>query len=331
MASERLTGIVRGVVFVLAGGAFAAWLVGFAATDRWVISQYLWWIPWLAYAAAVVPAAGIAWHMRSRPNSAHRFVAVGFLLVIVVVGLWRDVGFGRGSDPATASVSIVHWNASWPESRTAIEPARRILARGADVVVISNPYRFFGDGREGAWRREGYDVVVVGIFAIASRVPLLEARQLFAENGMAAASFVLDAREQLGRTVRLVTVDLPSNPELGRYRVAANCAKLLAENGVTPADIVLGDFNITRSSASLSLIAPGMRDAWDDAGVGWGASWPRVWPVLHLDHVMLAPELRARRYELFDPRAGVHRAQGVWVESASPQTSPRRAPSVPKA
>ena len=73
----------------------------------------------------------------------------------------------------------------------------------------------------------------------------------------------------------------------------------------------MGDFNITRGSYSLELLFPGARHAYDEAGSGWGATYPRDgWPYLHIDHVLMtSDDLAATRYEIVDPGIGLRRLQ----------------------
>lgn len=89
-------------------------------------------------------------------------------------------------------------------------------------------------------------------------------------------------------------------------------------------DLIIGDFNTLRGSASLRIIAPGYRDAFAQAGHGRGRSWsPRIsnrwlrqpfkladW---HIDLALTAPGVRATRYQLIHPGLGSHAAQLVDV------------------
>lgn len=57
--------------------------------------------------------------------------------------------------------------------------------------------------------------------------------------------------------------------------------------------VLAGDFNATMDHAPLQrLVSGGLRDAFDEAGRGWGATWPRWdWPmppVMRLDHVLVS-------------------------------------------
>lgn len=318
MADRRSTLRVAGpLAIVVACLVGCAWLIGWTVTDRWAWSQWLWWVHWGAWAGAAALVAAIASFM---PRGRIAWAVPG---AIVLAGLLRDAGW-RGEGTAAGggdAISIVHWNAGWPDSEVASAPSRRLLDLGAEVCVLSNPYRLFNDGRIGAWRAAGYDIVIPGIFAVASRLPILEARTLFGSPDGAAAWFVLDARSWLGRPLGLLVVDLPSDPRrhrrvlAERMRAALDAAGFTAQEGPAgvPIDLVVGDFNIPRGSGSLAVIAPRHRHAWEEGGAGWGASWPRRRPWLHLDNALVGEEIVARDYRLIDLGAGEHLGQRVRV------------------
>lgn len=289
------------------------WLVANAATDLWLWSQFLWWTPWFAYVAACLPAMVVALcASRGRRRAWARACALG-AIVIAGIGLWRDVGFR--SSPDGKALSLIQWNASWPDFKSAAIPSGRLLAEQADVVVISNPFRLFAPERLEEWRSAGYDVRNFGLFAIASRVPVIDARMLFSTEGCSALVCTVDARDTIGGPITVLALDLPSNPRQSRMSVVRECAALLGAHSFPEPDLVVGDFNITRGSASIDLLAPGLHDSWAEGGHGWGASWPRTMPILHLDHVLLAPHLEATLCRFVDPGIKTHRAQAVRIRA----------------
>ncbi|MAO22562.1 MAG: hypothetical protein CMJ35_10325 [Phycisphaerae bacterium] len=85
-------------------------------------------------------------------------------------------------------------------------------------------------------------------------------------------------------------------------------------------DLVVGDFNTPRGSASLDLIAPGYRDAFEAAGHGRGRSFVirdgstaerAVFGLvdLHIDLTLVAPQHRVSRYRLLPTQNTDHSAQ----------------------
>lgn len=137
----------------------------------------------------------------------------------------------------------------------------------------------------------------------------------------------LDATASLGRHVVIYAMDLPSDVRLSRYANALKAAARLADlRAAGPApfpgpDVIVGDFNTPRGSASLAVLTPGMTHAYEQAGRGYAATWPREhrgsegqrlpnrFPIFHLDHVFVSSAFRAIRYELLDPKIGEHLVQ----------------------
>jgi hypothetical protein len=152
----------------------------------------------------------------------------------------------------------------------------------------------------------------------------------------------------LGRPIVLWVVDFPSDPSLWRLRVMESALEAIAawnqpafvadEAGrwvargeptrVPPPDIVMGDFNAIRGSASVAVVTPGMHDAFEEAGWGRARSWrqSRSNPVVnlalrladwHIDLTRVGSAWRATRYRLIRPASGPHDAQLVELTPAS--------------
>ena len=96
-------------------------------------------------------------------------------------------------------------------------------------------------------------------------------------------------------------------------RTGGNITQEMADAGFPEPDVIVGDFNIPRGSWSLRLLTGSMHNAWSDAGTGGGVgplgSWPRRWPIYHLDQAFLGRDLRSTSYRLVDPGQGRHRVQ----------------------
>lgn len=127
----------------------------------------------------------------------------------------------------------------------------------------------------------------------------------------------LDAREKLGREIVIWAIDMPSQPREWRMDQARAGARRLhdlltlppARGGFSAPDLVLGDFNTPRGSASLKLLSRGFPSAFSQAGRGHTATWPRTWAVFHIDHMFIGPGLRATSYRVMDLGISEHRAQ----------------------
>jgi endonuclease/exonuclease/phosphatase (EEP) superfamily protein YafD len=82
--------------------------------------------------------------------------------------------------------------------------------------------------------------------------------------------------------------------------------------------IVAGDFNATADHLPFNqLLGTGLRDAFDEAGKGIGATWP-AWrrpmiPVMRLDHVLVRGPMTVLSAEVQDIRGSDHRRVSVEV------------------
>ena len=309
---SRFGGWVATAVYLVAVASGFTWAVASILTDRWTWSQWIWWFPWLGYALACGPALLASLIDRSGARRRLRRAAIATSLVIAAVGTSRDVGFSGRPAAGPDTIRVVQWNASWIDAGPAAGPTEAILAIDADLVVISNPWQFFRS-RRGAWAERGYDLVQTGTFAFASRRPILEARPLPAPAGCYLALVRIDVGGGWNRPLTLLAVDLPSAPQASRYELAVRLAAWTSSLGFPAVDATLGDFNITRGSESLAIAVPGHREAFGEAGSGWGASFEEPWPLFHIDLLLAGPDVRVRWCRLWTvgPR---HRAQETWIE-----------------
>lgn len=247
------------------------------------------------------------------------------------------------------SLRVLAWNPSW-ERMSAF--GERVLETRPDVAVIATPHytsdfatlrdRFGGP----TWATRS------PTFACVSGLPVVRwgwtslnirespDRPAWLRPGMVSvrggeAMFVeLDATDRLGRRVVVWAVDLPSDPFLKRrnslgdmmasigafrgpvYRREADgqdVPEVGTIRGFPAPDLIVGDFNTPRNSRSFGLLPAGMEDAYAQAGWGPSGTFPRRWPLLHIDHAFVGPGLRAVRYDAVNLDAGRHAAQVVEV------------------
>ncbi len=297
-------GPLRGALYALAAAALLVLAVGQIFTDRHEWSQWLWWTPRSVLAAAALPGAVVG---VTRRGWATLWAVVG--LIPLATLLIRDIGW-RTWNPALQGLHIVHWNANWPGSTAGAVPAKLLLDRNADVVIVSNAYKLLADGRAEVWREHGYEMLNTGTFLVASRWPLVEARNVSGNEGRIVGVIRLDIG---GTRLTICAVDLPSDARLSRMRIAEELAAETHLPSPVEADCVVGDFNITRGSASIQRMFPGFREAFDVAGVGYGATWPRRLPLLQLDHMLVSGRLAPLQYRIFDLGSRVHCAHEMVV------------------
>jgi endonuclease/exonuclease/phosphatase family metal-dependent hydrolase len=326
------------VSILLADGAaalLAAWTVGRLLTDRFHWSQYLYWLPTALVAAAaavvVLLSAAVAPRARPRPGGRLRILA-GLGLIAAALHLaafeWRLL---RPRPHTTAQpFTVISWNASLVDEE---DISRTLLQRLPDLAAVVNaPWgaNFEDLERAGQWPT----IIHEGAFLVASRFPVRRWGRLdlgiqSEEGGKPDPGRAMFA--ELERTdappLILWIIDLPSDPRLARTTITRLAAKRIDEwtgpeyvrdgrgwrptlRGTRPfpaPDLILGDFNIPRASASLQALTRGLTDAFDQAGHADPSTWPRVSPWWAIDHAFVGPALRATDYLIRDPGKGQHR------------------------
>jgi hypothetical protein len=298
----------------------AAWLGGFAVvaiawvaarivSDHFAWSQWCLWIPTPLALLAAFLTLPVAARRRDRRRPWRVAGVLAMVAAMSVSLLTIEHRFVAPRPTRPDGVRLVHWNMSWPAQSQAERFGRRVPDFESDIVLISSPghlvrspsvQQWLGD--EGVYRR-------LGVFAALVRVPIIECRELRASDRTYVALLRLDTTEQIGRDLTILLVDLPSMPLIGRMALARDLRRDLGADDVPVPDIVVGDLNITRGSAALATLFPALHHAWDDAGSGYGATFPRLVPLYHIDHVLLADDLVATEYEIIDPGIGLHLPQ----------------------
>jgi hypothetical protein len=148
------------------------------------------------------------------------------------------------------------------------------------------------------------------------------------------AMFVeFDATAEYGRPIVVWVLDLPSDVNLSRQTMMKQAAAAIngfsgpvmvrgkggldeeveSPKGFPAADIIAGDFNTPRGSASLEHVVGGLVHAYEQAGYGPEPTWHREYPLVAIDHVFTGGPVRAVGYSSVDVGAGKHRMQIVDV------------------
>ncbi|MHC4768786.1 MAG: exonuclease/endonuclease/phosphatase family protein [Planctomycetota bacterium] len=298
---------------VIAATALAAWLLGRVASDRFGWSQWLLWMPTpaalLAVGLGVAGACRPAYAARPRRRRLAVWGVVGAALALYFLVIeHRFLRWGAG-DPGT--LTLLHSSLHLGPLANREAYVNRLADVGADLTVLSNRLSGSDIQRFKDRRREPVEDVTLWPFQVITRLPILEARSLVASDGITVAVFRLDATAELGRPITLLAVDLPSDPKRPRYEIALAARRMLESVAAPPPDIVVGDLNMTRGSASVKTLFPVLKHAYDQAGCGYGATFRRGFPLYHLDHTLLADTVQAADYALVDLGIGRHLAQRV--------------------
>ena len=89
--------------------------------------------------------------------------------------------------------------------------------------------------------------------------------------------------------------------------------RFLSEIEFSPPDIVAGDFNMTTDSSSIRYLFPQLKDASHLGGCGIMASYPRVFPLILIDHMLVSEAIDVGMYRLLNPKHGRHRVQLIEI------------------
>ena len=289
---------------------------------------------------------GVARRVGDRRGWAARVVGAAAVLTLLVV-LFGEMGLhrvlvGRAGAGEGERVRLVFWNQA---GHRAGDLGPVFVPLEPTVLVLANRHSDSSTGEVArAFAETGPVHAAVGWpFDVFSRLPVrrwastslgLEGRSRAANDASQrdsgwAAWYEL---ETAGGTLVVWAIDLPSDPRAHRVPLAREAGRTLASwsgavrvregdgyryekmdrTGFPAPDVVVGDFNIPRGSASLGVLleeagAAGMRDAFDVAGFGWRRTWPREWPVWAIDHCFVGEGVRARSFETRDPGVGGHR------------------------
>jgi hypothetical protein len=222
-------------------------------------------------------------------------------------------------EPAVAMIANAPRNADWQAVRQRFG-VPTWTARGARFTVVSKfrilrwgttDLRITGSRPRVAWWSGGGNI--------------------FFDTG--DAIFVeLDTTALAGHTTVIWGLDLPSDPQMIRRDVMRLAAATLtgfpgpvwkrdesgldqrdteAKPGFPAPDLIVGDCNTPRGSASLAIVAGSMSSAFDQAGRGFEASWPRKMPIIAIDQAFVGPRLRAVGYDVVDLGAAQHLAEVI--------------------
>lgn len=233
-----------------------------------------------------------------------RFIGV-VVLATSIVQCWETTLAWRPSAPSSAAgVSILHVNARHP-GRSADDWARALAGADADIIVVTECGWLAGTELARAWREEGRSLVVRSNVLVASRWRCESAVVVPSGAESRAALFHL-LHPADGRQLRVCAVDLPSGLTALRLPALEHLREGLSSVAPDP-DVIIGDFNTTPPAPARTL---GLRaEAFDAAGCGIGATYPREFPLVRIDQCLVNSEWTVVSATTVDLGIGAHRAQ----------------------
>jgi hypothetical protein len=298
----------------------AAWVVGRIVSDRYGWSQWLLWIP--TPAALIASAAGIllAFRATRKPRDgrvrALLWCIATFFIAVYFIAVEHRLLRGSPHIPADAkTLRISHWNmgpATWHDIAPSVAALMRL---DGDIIVVTDPAGSTVREEVMQWLDTETPPPVVGQLSLLTRLPITTVRPLIATPDMQVVLVQIDAKATIGRLLTVYMVDMPSELELGRMALARKVRAMLEELKPPMPDVVVGDFNMTRGSVALREMFKGfgVNHAWDEAGHGYTATFHREFPLWHIDHILLGPNVEALDYSISNPGIGRHRAQSAVI------------------
>ena len=293
---------------------FFVWGIGRIIGDRNSLVQWISWIPTLG-----VVAFGLVWlACRAGDRRRHRVRRWGGLACAALAcGAAVRGEFRPWTDhvaPSLQDIRIVQWNTDHPsgnDPRSMTALATICAEHDVDLFLISNRGSITTQNCVRQWAGPQFFSAGAGPFACVTTFPIEEARVIAASgkgNDMVwVAKFVVRPPSWNGRALRIAMVDLPSKPTLSRMQVAQELLIDIRRGDLGEVDIVAGDFNALPGSLILSRVFPNFHDSWAQAGSGLRTSWPRLFPLWSIDHVLLTPDMRAISSVTANPGVSKHR------------------------
>ncbi|MDG2053866.1 MAG: hypothetical protein P8J86_04080 [Phycisphaerales bacterium] len=298
---------------------FIAWLVGEICSNRWHWSQWLLWIPSpLVIVILLVSLLGgiKCWYPMQIQWQRMAPLVLALLFVTAFFTLWEHRFFRQAQNPRDG-LSILCWTMA---SRTISEkgeevffhevnPDIAILTWGDDLARSKTLFKNHLPNHQ-LYRGDG-------VVTVLSKFPVQEIRPVIWNSGLYMSLVVIDASPFFSEPLVVYVVDLPSSTKIGRMQIANDLKKILDKLELPPPDLVVGDFNMNRGSSAIRKMFPDMRNAYNVAGSGYAASFPREWPIYHIDLALLGPRITATGYELIDSGMARHWAQLLHIKPIS--------------
>ncbi len=293
---------------------FFVWGIGRIIGDRNSLVQWISWIPTLG-----VVAFGLVWlACRAGDRRRHRVRRWGGLACAALAcGAAVRGEFRPWTDhvaPSPQDICIVQWNTDHPsgnDPRSMTALATICAEHDVDLFLISNRGSITTQNCVRQWAGPQFFSAGAGPFACVTTFPIEEARVIAVtgtgNNMIWLAKFVVRPPSWNGRALRIAMVDLPSKPTLSRMQVAQELLTAVHRGDLGDVDIVAGDFNALPGSLILSRVFTNFYDSWAQAGSGLRTSWPRLFPLWSIDHVLLTPDMRAISSVTANPGVSKHR------------------------
>jgi len=221
-------------------------------------------------------------------------------------------------------IKIVQWTIGEGSRVPYAAIADQVVGMDPDVAILTNAPWIGGEAALRDWvEGEGARRLRSQPFEIIVRRPLIEMRGLVSPDVRrptpALVRLVVAAPDLPDGRLVLALVDLESDPRRPRHEIADEAIALFTEAWEgPPPDVVIGDFNMQRGSASMRRIVDALmpgptRHVQAEGGHGYAATWSEGFPLWHIDHAWIGPDVACVRYDTPLITAWRHYPQVLWL------------------
>lgn len=235
--------------------------------------------PWPVLAAMLVLLAG-GLRLRNRSRWTCPVATVGLVLLAAWMLPTRPSGAAVGLEPADTFTCLTwntdHGQSGWPQV------AETIHSQPADLVCLveAGPAE---PKHEQFWTAAFPDhasgTLGSGMLVLVRDGTIHQARAGSLDNKARYRQFDVCCR---GQSLVLLVVDVKSTPWVSRQSALEQLAELVCTFEDRPV-LITGDFNTPTDSAWFDTWRPALKNGWEEAGRGFGPTWPVPLSVLDLD------------------------------------------------
>ena len=305
-----------GSIFLLAAVVLiAAWLTGIIFSDRWVWSQWLSWIPTII----LMPAGGLWLIGIGLMRRFRRYWQPGICLLVLGPFVYLYLHWQperTHADESRPGITFCQWTLGTVLANE--EAYGEVLVElDADVSLVEGGRRIRWSQPIKDWLGPEQTSLSTGIFSILTPLPVEELRTVVWAEGIYAAILTINGPGFEVTPLKILLIDLPSDPNRSRWQIAARLDDLLSKAEFDEPDLIVGDFNMPSNSRAFGGLFKGYARAWSESGEGWGPTYPREWPIARIDHVLVGPTVDVTSIGTIDPGRGRHRLQVFKVTAGS--------------
>lgn len=305
-----------------------------AVGDQTAWGEYFTIWPSFFWVLPMLPLLVIGTQRRFRRLAAAQWI---FLLVFLCFTLeWRSMFRFRSSDDRRADLRIVIWNI---DSASAGKRALldELSSLDPDICFFQETpdgeASFQSDDLIGSW--SGYHWIDAGDCGILSRYPITQIpfeRVGPWEKPLAVKLELPDSKSLICINVRLMLPSLILNPfsSANRKRLVADHQARIEQFPAIVSEIVrkkhdypstpvifAGDFNTPATARSEAILGKFLRDAWKEAGCGWGATMTNSFPVSRIDQCWVGRDLSVQAAWVVNSDLSDHRYLAVDIDVPS--------------